>query len=307
MKIIFMGTPEFAVPALRKLVAGEHEVVAVYTQPPRPAGRGHKLRKSPIHELAEAHNIPAYTPRSLKSPEEQQKFADIAADIAVVAAYGLLLPPPILEACPHGCINIHPSLLPRWRGAAPIQRTIMAGDRKTGVCIMQMDEGLDTGDILLQREYDIPDGTNAGGLHDVLAEMGAEMIPEVLKMIGDGQLSPVPQAGDGVTYAKKISKQEAHIDWNNKVEDIRNMILGLSPYPGAYFIHNDKKIKILDADIGEEEDNSEPAGTVINDDLTIKCKEGVILPLLLQRSGKKPMPTQSFLRGYKISPGNMVQ
>ncbi len=328
LSIVFMGTPAFALPALSALVASQHKIIAVYTQPPRPAGRGQKETPSPVHELAIANKIPVYTPVSLKSAEEQEKFAAHKADIAVVVAYGLLLPKPILEAFPLGCVNIHPSALPRWRGAAPIQRTIMAGDTQTQIIIMQMDEGLDTGDILMAEDFAIPHGTNAGELHDILAEKSASLLLKTLSNIRE--IKPQKQSKIGVTYAKKISKDDAKIDWQKPAQEIYQQILGLSPAQGAFFIYNDEVIKIFAAAIetchpalvaGSGETNSASSfitrpryknwvtinGTIIDEKLAIVCGDGKILrPIVLQRPNKKRMTAEEFLRGFNIPTGTKL-
>ena len=230
-----MGTPEFAVPTLTEIVARGHEVVAVYTRAPKPAGRGQAERKSPVHLAAEGFGIPVFTPRSLKGVAEQAVFAGHAADVAVVVAYGLILPPPILEAPVHGCLNLHGSLLPRWRGAAPIQRAVMAGDTRTGVMVMQMDEGLDTGPVALVDEMPIGPDETAGDLHDRMMLVGADLMGRALAALERGSLSFIPQSEDGVTYAKKIEKAEARIDWSRPAQEVHNHIRGLSPFPGAWF------------------------------------------------------------------------
>lgn len=235
MRIVFMGTPEFAVPTLRTLHEAGHNIVAVYTQPPRPAGRGQKELPSPVQEYAVSHDLPVFTPVSLKAPEAQGEFAAHKADVAVVAAYGLLLPKPILEAFPLGCINVHPSLLPRWRGAAPIQRAVMAGDRETGITIMQMNEGLDTGDMLLVERYPMGVSMNAGALHDFLADKAGPLVLKTLEGLADKTIVPMKQPEIGAAYAKKITKEDCRIDWNRPAEAIYHQILGLSPTPGGVF------------------------------------------------------------------------
>jgi methionyl-tRNA formyltransferase len=304
MKIVFMGTPEFALPALKNLIESEHEILAVYSQPPRPSKRGQKEQKSAIHLLAEENNIEVRTPVSLKDEKEQKTFANLGADIAVVVAYGLLLPKEILEAFPHGCINIHPSLLPRWRGAAPIQRTIMAGDKETGVCIIQLTEELDTGDIIEMETYDIPDGTNAGQLHDTLAMIGAKLALKALNKIENGICSFTPQVGEeDITYAKKITKNEAKINWSSPAKEIIYLIRGLNPFPGAYFELNDIRIKILEA---KASDKNGKYGEVLDDELTIACGDGAINPTKLQKQGKTITDTESFLRGNPIPVGTCL-
>lgn len=301
LKLIFMGTPEFALPSLKALREAGHEIVAVYSQPPRPAGRGQKETPSPIHHYALSQGLKVLTPVSLKGEAEQREFASFSADAAIVAAYGLLLPPEILKGCKLGCINIHPSLLPRWRGAAPIQRTIMAGDTKTGICIMQMDEGLDTGDVLACELYDIPEGTTSGQLHDTLAQRSAPLLLNTLERLSS--IMPQKQSGDGVTYAKKISKSEARIDWSKPADEILCLIRGMNPYPGANFEYQGEVIKLLAADICS---GSGKAGEVLDDTLTIACGNGAIRPLTLQRPGKKPMPAEEVLRGLVVPKGTLL-
>jgi methionyl-tRNA formyltransferase len=299
MRIVFMGTPIFALPALKALHEAGHDIVAVYSQPPRPAGRGQKETPSVVHQYALEHSFPVYTPTSLKSSEVQTEFADHKADYAIVAAYGLLLPKPILDAYPLGCINIHPSLLPRWRGAAPIQRTIMAGDKDTGIAIMQMDEGLDTGDILAMQAFGIPDGMNAGELHAELSEHAAPLLLATLKKLQEGTCTPVKQLDTGVEYAKKITKDECALDFSKSSERLYHQILGLSPAPGAYFTYNGEHIKIFDATF-DNTAHGKQHSTILNDQLAIACGDGVLYPKLLQRPNKKRMLLGEFLNGFTI-------
>ncbi len=303
MKIIFMGTPAFAVPALKKLINAGHKPLAVYTRPPAPSGRGKKEQKSPIHELAEAHRIEVLTPISLKNPDEQQKFADFQADIALVAAYGLLLPEPILNGTKYGCVNIHPSLLPRWRGAAPIQRAIIAGDPETGVCIMKMDKGLDTGDILAMEKCKIPAKMTAGELHGALAEIGAELALKTIEKIS--KITPIKQNALGVEYAKKITREEEKIDWRKPVKEIEALIRGLQPRPGAYFEYTGERIKIIAADLSPES-TGKPAGTILDENLSIASGSGILHPLKLQRPGKNIVSAREFLNGFPIKPGAIL-
>lgn len=298
MKIIFMGTPEFSVNALNEIINAGHEVVGVYSQPPRPSGRGQAVQESPVHKTALAHNIPVFTPTSLKTPEAQNQFAELGADLAVVVAYGLLLPKAILDICP--CINIHASLLPRWRGAAPIQRAIMDGDAKTGITIMRMDEGLDTGDMLLKKETNITPQTSAGKLHDELSDMGAKMIVEALALMQQGKITRTPQSGEA-NYAAKIKKEEARIDWNLTGEQIIRNINGFNPYPGAYFEYEGEKIKILEAKFEPAKSaiSAQEIAKVANEQFAITCSNGTIYPLIVQRQGKKIMPISEMLRGFK--------
>lgn len=298
-----MGTPDFAVPTLRYLIEQKQEIVAVYSQPPRPSGRGHKLQPSPVHQLAEQHGIPVYTPTSLKSPEVQAEFATHKADAAIVAAYGLLLPVPILETFPMGCLNVHPSKLPRWRGAAPLQRTIMAGDTTTAMIIMQMAAGLDTGDILWEKDVAITEGTTAGELHDQMANLAGSAVLQTLRDLRKGNVTPHPQSTEGITYAHKITKEECAIDWRKPAAEIRQQILGLSPYPAASFEYQGEKIKVLDATLDSRLCGND-AGEVVDNSLTITCGDGhCIRPTLVQRAGKKPMSTEEMLRGFTIPKG----
>jgi methionyl-tRNA formyltransferase len=302
MRLIFMGTPDFSVTALARL-AEHHEIVAVYSQPPRPAGRGQQLRPSPVAQFANAQHIPVFTPKGLKKPETQGTFAAHGADAAVVAAYGLILPQAILDAPRLGCLNIHASLLPRWRGAAPIQRAIMAGDKKSGVTIMQMDAGLDTGAMLMTRETSITDATTAQALHDALATIGASLIVETLDALGAGRLLPVPQPDQGVTYAAKIDKAEAHIDFARPAREVLRHIHGLSPYPGAWFAHGSERIKVLTAELSE---GSGDPGMTLDDHLTVACQGGAVRLTTVQRAGKGPAPAEAFLRGYALPKGTVL-
>ncbi|MFO0388391.1 MAG: methionyl-tRNA formyltransferase [Alphaproteobacteria bacterium] len=313
MRIVFMGTPQFALPTLKALHSSGHEIVAVYTQPPRPAGRGQKDTPSPVHQFAAENNLRVFTPVSLKSPEAQEEFTAHKADIAVVVAYGLLLPKAILEAYPLGCINVHPSSLPRWRGAAPIQRTIMAGDKETAICIMQMDEGLDTGDILIREEEFVSDSCTAGELHDVLATEATPLVLLALEGLENGSIIPQKQSTEGVTYAKKISKDECRIDWNKSATEIVNLIRGLSPSPGAHFMYKGEKIKVLNAEDSmmnlDKLEYSIPIrpGMVLNKYFDIACGKGCISHLELQRPGKTKMFAEEMLKGFPIPPGSMLE
>ncbi|SEQ02676.1 methionyl-tRNA formyltransferase [Loktanella sp. DSM 29012] len=299
MRVIFMGTPDFSVPVLQALVDAGHEVVAVYAQPPRPAGRGKKDRPSPVQQRAESLGLEVRHPVSLKSNAAQQAFADLDADIAVVVAYGLILPQAVLDAPRHGCLNIHASLLPRWRGAAPIHRAIMAGDRETGVCIMQMEAGLDTGPFLLRETTSIAADDTTGTLHDRLSVMGARLIVEALA--GLATLHPVPQPDAGVTYAAKIDKAEARIDWTQDAATVDAQIRGLSPFPGAWTEIGGERVKLLASQVA---DASGDPGQVLRD-LTIACGTGSVRITRLQRAGKRPMDTAEALRG--LDPGPFVQ
>ena len=294
-----MGSPEFAVPTLEALVAAGHAVVAAYTQPPRPAGRGKSERPTAVEVRASELGIEVRSPRSLKGAEEQADFAALQADVAVVAAYGLILPQAILDAPRHGCLNVHGSLLPRWRGAAPVQRAIMAGDAVTGVTIMAMEAGLDTGPMLLRREIAIGE-KNAAQVTAELAEVGATLMVETLAI---GQFEGEPQPAEGVTYAAKISKDEARIDWTRPAGEIVRHVQGLAPFPGAWFEIAGERIKLLAAEAVEA---NEAAGTVIDGALTLACGDGAIRPRLLQRAGHKPLPLDAFLRGFAIASGTRI-
>lgn len=295
MRIVFMGTPDFSVTALDALVDAGHEICAVYSQPPRPAGRGKKDRPSAVQARAEALGLEIRHPVSLKGAEAQAEFAALNADIAVVVAYGLILPQAILDAPKRGCLNIHASLLPRWRGAAPIHRAIMAGDAETGVCIMQMDAGLDTGDVLLRLETVIEPDETTGGLHDRLAMIGAEAVVETLAKLD--RLTPQPQPEDGVTYASKIDKAEARVDWAKPAQDIVRQINGLSPFPGAWSMAGEERIKFLSASLSNV---SAPTGETLVDDsgLHIGASDGAVQINTLQRAGKKPSTSVDLLRGW---------
>lgn len=302
-----MGTPDFAVPTLAALLDAGHEIAAVYSQPPRPAGRGMAERLSPVHHFALNHNLEVHSPASLKDEEEQKAFLAHKADAAIVVAYGLLLPKPILDAPRKGCFNVHASLLPRWRGAAPIQRAIMSGDKETGVTIMRMAEGLDTGPICLEGRGPIQPQTTAGSLHDSLMHLGAGLMVEALKKLKRGALDCRPQPEDGVTYARKIDKAESEIDFSKAAVDVRNHIHGLSPFPGAWFRLDQEgrsfRIKVHLCEIAQG--GGEP-GEVIDDKLTIACGEGAIRLTSLQREGKSAMGIEEFLRGFSVPKGAVV-
>ena len=301
MRIIFMGTPDFAVPALKALVAAGHQVVCAYTQPPRPGGRrGKELTPTPVHRAAEELGIPVRHPASLKGAQEQAEFAALGADIAVVAAYGLILPQAVLDAPRLGCLNIHASLLPRWRGAAPIQRAILAGDRETGVTIMQMEAGLDTGPMLATVRTPA-DGKSAGALTEELAELGGNLMVEVLADLPGH--APVPQPADGVTYAHKIDKTETRIDWHRSAEDVERQVRAFAPAPGAWFEFAGERCKVLAAELST---GSAAAGTVLDDGLAIACGQGAIRPTLVQRAGRPAMPTAELLRGWSIPQGTVL-
>ena len=301
MRIIFMGSPDFAVPTLNELVEAGHDVVAVYTQPPRPAGRGKGERPTAVELRAHELGIEVRSPKSLRGEAEQEAFADLDADLAVVAAYGLILPQEILDAPMLGCLNVHASLLPRWRGAAPVQRAIMAGDECTGVTIMQMEAGLDTGPILLKRAVEIED-RNAAQLTEILAKLGASMMVEVLNDLP--RFEPIPQPEDGVTYAAKISKEEARIDWSRPAVELVRQIQGLAPFPGAWFEAGGERIKLLAAEIANG--HGRP-GEVTDDKLTIAAGNGSLRPVIVQRAGKGAMSSEELLRGFAIPKGTVLQ
>lgn len=299
MRVVFMGTPEFSVDSLNALVEANHEIVAVYTRKPSPAGRGKKERKSQVHERADALGIEVATPTTLKDASVQQQFKDFKPDVAVVVAYGLLLPKAVLDCC--SCYNIHASLLPRWRGAAPIQRAIEAGDTETGVTIMRMDEGMDTGDMVLKDSCSLIPTPNAGQLHDILKIMGARLIVEALKRHASGNIVLESQDNTLATHAKKLIRDEERIDWNQSSQTIYRHIQAFNPYPSVYFTFNDQKIKIYEAHIITDIDSSAyKAGTVMDNQLTIATEDGAIRPTLLQRQGKNKVGVDDFLRGFPI-------
>jgi methionyl-tRNA formyltransferase len=294
VRIIFMGTPDFSVPALDALVAAGHDIAAVYCQPPRPAGRGQKDRPSPVQARATALGLPVRHPRSLKGADEQAALAALGADVAVVVAYGLILPQAVLDAPRHGCLNIHASLLPRWRGAAPIHRAVMAGDGQTGICIMQMEAGLDTGPVLLEQTLPIGPTDTTGDLHDHLSALGADLI--VRALAGLDALTPRPQSNDGVTYASKIDKAEARVDWTLPAPQVDRLIRGLSPFPGAWCLAGEERVKLLRSRLA---DGSAPPGQVLHG-FTIACGAGAVEVLEAQRDGKRPMSAAEVLRGMAL-------
>lgn len=301
MKLVFMGTPAFSVPVLDALVQAGHEIAAVYCQPPRPAGRGKKDRPTPVHARALELGLDVRHPVSLKGAQEQAEFDALGADIAVVVAYGLILPQAILDAPTRGCLNIHASLLPRWRGAAPIHRAIMAGDAKTGICIMQMDAGLDTGPVLLCEDTDIAPTETTDALHDRLSAMGAQAIVTALGQLD--ALVAVAQPDAGVTYAHKIDKSEARIDWTASAVEVDRQIRGLSAFPGAWCEINGQRVKILASRIAQ---SAGPAGMVLDDTLTVGCAEGAVQLLRLQKAGKGAQDAEVFLRGFPVAQGTQI-
>jgi methionyl-tRNA formyltransferase len=300
MRIVFMGSPDFAVPSLNALVEAGHEVIAAYCQPPRPAGRGKADRRTAVHVRAEELGIEVRTPKSLRNEEEQARFRELDADLAVVAAYGLILPKPILDAPKLGCINVHASLLPHWRGAAPVQRAILAGDEISGVTIMQMDEGLDTGPMLHRLTLDIRD-KNTGQVTEELAQLGAQALLDWL-----GQPTPPePQPIAGASYASKLDKSEARIDWSRTATEIERQVRAFNPVPGAWFEANGERIKLLEAAVGNDAEHR--IGEVLDDRLNIACGQGYILPLKVQRAGRSPMSPVELLRGFAIPKGTVLK
>ena len=305
LDLIFMGTPEFAATILDALLAAGHRIKCVYCQPPRPAGRGQRLQPSAVQASAEARGISVRYPTSLRDPDAQGEFAALRADAAVVAAYGLILPPAILGSPRLGCLNVHASLLPRWRGAAPVQRAILAGDSETGVTIMQMDEGLDTGAILLQRAEPIGPTTTAGALTCRLAGLGGELLAIGLDKLAAGELRAQPQPEDGVTYAKKLTRDEARLDWRAPAAQLERQVRAFDPWPGAFFLIGDERIRVLSAEIGPH-GGTEVPGTVLDERLTIACGEDALRPLRVQRGGRAAMDTAALLRGFALPPGTVL-
>jgi methionyl-tRNA formyltransferase len=302
-----MGTPDFATALLEELCARGHEVAAVYSQPPRPAGRGMAEKKSSVHQFAESRGLPVRTPKSLRGAEEQAAFRALDADVAVVAAYGLLLPQPILDAPKHGCLNLHGSLLPRWRGAAPIQRAIMAGDAESGVEVMKMDAGLDTGPVALSARTPIGPDMTAGELHDRLAALGAPLMADALDLLAKGELRFTPQTEAGACYAQKIDKAEARIDWRRPARALHDHVRGLAPFPGAFFEadlgHGVERVKVLRTQV---EDGAGAPGTVLDDPGLVACGAGALRLLRVQRAGKGEMGIEEFLRGRKMARGAVL-
>lgn len=307
LRLAFMGTPDFAVPTLAELLGAGHDIASVYTRRPRKAGRGMGERRSPVHEFAEAHGLEVCTPRTLKGAADRQAFSDLDLDVAVVVAYGLILPRPVLDAPRLGCLNLHASLLPRWRGAAPIQRAVMAGDKETGIMVMQMEEGLDTGPILLGERVPIGPETTAGSLHDDLARIGASLMVRALAALERGALEATPQAVDGAIYADKIGKSEARIDWTRPADELDCHIRGLTPFPGAYFevSRNGKSTRIKIVRARPVQASGMP-GEVLDGELTVACGSGALRLFELQREGKAPMTAEEFLRGFDLPVGSRL-
>lgn len=303
LRVIFMGTPDFAVPSLAALIGAGHDVVGVYSQPPRPAGRGHREQLSPVHAFAAQRGLLVRTPARLKDPAEHRAFAELAADVAVVAAYGLILPKPILDAPRLGCVNVHASLLPRWRGAAPIQRAILAGDAESGVTIMGMEEGLDTGPMWLIGRAPISARTTGASLHDGLSRLGGELIVPALAGIADRRLSPIPQPADGVTYAKKLERDEGRMDWSRPAVELERQVRAFAPWPGAWFEHRGERIKVLESVMTTGQG---APGTIIDDGLAVACGAGALRLSSVQRAGKAAMAAEAFLRGYALPKGTRL-
>lgn len=304
LRIIFMGTPAFSVPTLQTLLKSRHKVIAVYSQPPRPSGRGHQIQRSAVHQLAATAEIPIFTPSSLKSEEEQVLFASHKADLAVVIAYGLILPKAILDAPRLGCLNVHASLLPRWRGAAPIHRAIEAGDSETGITIMKMDVGLDTGPMLLKKSIPITPDATVSNLHDDLSEIGGPLLLEALEAYAGGTLHPTPQPSEGITYAAKLTREEGQINWQEEPNVLLRKIQAFTPWPGVWFEHEGVRLKVFTAEVIHNI-NAIP-GTVLDDHLTIACGQGALRIKTLQRPGGTVLNTVNFLRGYTLPMGTIL-
>lgn len=307
LRVIFMGTPDFAVPTLTEIIGQGHEVVSVYTRAPAPAGRGMELRPSPVQVTAERFGIPVFSPKTLKTPEAAEIMASHEADVAVVVAYGLILPKAILEVPELGCLNLHASLLPRWRGAAPIQRAIMAGDAETGVCVMKMEEGLDTGPVGMVETLAIDGNATAGEMHDRLASLGADLMVRALAALGRGALHFTPQPQDGVSYASKIGNDEARLSWNRPARQVHDLVRGLSPFPGAFaevdLGKGPERLKVLRTALAGGA--AEP-GTLLDEDGTVACLEGAVRLVQVQRAGKGPMSAGEFLRGARLCAGTKL-
>jgi methionyl-tRNA formyltransferase len=307
MRIVFMGTPDFAVPVLSEIAGQGHDVVAAYTRAPKPAGRGMDVQRSPVHLLAEQFGIPVFTPKTLRNAEAFEIFASLVPDVVVVVAYGLILPKEVLDV-PRCCLNLHASLLPRWRGAAPIQRAIIAGDRETGVMVMAIEEGLDTGPIAMAERVAIGPDTTAGALHDRLSRIGADLMVRALAALSRGSLGFTPQAEEGVTYAKKIDKAECRIRWLRPAQEVHNLIRGLSPFPGAFFDadfgRGPERVKVLRSRLAEGE--GLPGELIGDGSFIVACGTGAVQLVELQRAGKAPMGADDFLRGARMTHGTVL-
>ncbi|MGH6968922.1 MAG: methionyl-tRNA formyltransferase, partial [Stellaceae bacterium] len=304
LRLAFMGTPGFAARILGALLDAGHEIATAYTQPPRPAGRGHRVTRSPVHELAEARGIPVETPARLDDAAVRT-FAALNPDAAVVAAYGLILPKAMLDAPRLGCLNVHASLLPRWRGAAPIERALLAGDRETGISIMRMDEGLDTGPVLLAERLPIPGRIGAAALYDELAALGARLIVAALAAAAEGKLNAKAQPADGITYARKLRREEGALDWRKPAAELERAVRAFEVFPGTYFTHDSERIRVLAAETAEAPRGAAP-GTVLDDVLTIACGTGALRPMRMQRAGRAALAADEFLRGYAIPRGTVL-
>ncbi|MEA1937672.1 MAG: methionyl-tRNA formyltransferase [Pseudomonadota bacterium] len=304
LRLVFMGTPDFALPTLEALVESGHDLECVYTQPPKPAGRGRAVTASPVQRFAKDRDIEVRSPRSLRGPEAQEEFKALDPDLAIVAAYGLILPALILEAPRLGCVNIHASLLPRWRGAAPIQRALLAGDAMTGITLMQMDEGLDTGDVLRMEEVPVTHETTGQSLHDELAALGGRMIVPLIEDLIAGQVHPEAQPEEGATYAAKLTRQDGLLDWTHAADDLARVVRALSPWPGAWFESGGERIKVLRA---ESVDDRGAPGELLDDRMTVACGEGALRLVRLQRAGKAPTEGAAFFRGFRHATGSKVR
>lgn len=301
MRVAFMGTPLFAAEILKGLIEASYPIVGVYTQPPRPVGRGYQVTPSPVHTLADQHQLPVFTPVSLKDKDVQKEWETLGADVAVVAAYGLILPKSILEVPPLGCLNVHASLLPRWRGAAPLQRAILAGDTETGVTIMKMEEGLDTGPILLKESFPLAESITTPRLLEQMTDVGTRALLKALPLYAAGQLVPIPQPLEGVTYAEKLRKEEGALDWTLPAVVLDRKVRALNPWPGTWFTVGDDQIKVLEAAVLPGSSAAQP-GTVLDDQFTVQCGDGALRILRAQKKGKAPLEAAEFLRGYTLPP-----
>lgn len=304
LRLAFLGTPGFAARILGALLDAGHDIAAAYTQPPRPAGRGHRVTRSPVHELAESRGIPVEAPAKLDGAAVGM-FAALKIDAAVVAAYGLILPKAMIDAPRLGCLNVHASLLPRWRGAAPIERALLAGDPKTGVSIMRMDEGLDTGPVLMAERLEIPARMGALALYDELAALGARLIVATLAAAAQGKLGPKPQPADGATYAKKLRREEGALDWRRPAVELERAVRAFEIFPGSHFTHDGERIRVLAAEIAAGSSDA-PPGTVLDEMLTIACGEGALRPTRLQRAGRAALRVEEFLRGHALARGTVL-
>lgn len=308
LRIVFMGSPGFSIPTLQALMDAGHEVICVYAQPPRPAGRGHKERPCPVHEFASRHGLTVRTPETLKDEATRSAFVELNADLAVVVAYGLILPEPVLGAPRLGCVNVHASLLPRWRGAAPIQRAIQAGDKETGISIMRMDKGLDTGPVYLTRPVAIDAETTGGALHDTLSEIGGAACMEVIDGLRRGSLVAEPQSEAGITYAEKLDAGEGRIDWSCPANEIARTVKAFDPWPGTWSEHDGERIKVLSASAEQPDgEHTGKPGEVLDVRPAIACGEGRLILHRLQRAGRKAQEAEEFLRGYDLPPGTVLK